>query len=208
MVEATTFRGALEFLDKIGVYDVILPFLLIFTIVFAILEKTKVLGTEEIKGVKYTKKNLNSIIAFAVAFIVVASTRLVAAINQIMANIVLLLLLSISFLLLIGSFFKEDEDVYLKEGPWRTFFMLLMFVGIVIIFLNSFTVSSDHISDEGELVCRADSSWLSCGWSWLMMHWQTNFVATIVLLVFIVLFMYYIVQGGRPSQQAKKEEKS
>lgn len=185
MAESTIFGGVLSFLQSFGFYDVVLPFLLVFTIVFAILEKTKILGTEEIKGVKYTKKNLNSIVAFVIAFLVVASTRLVAAINQIMANVVLLLLLSISFLLLIGSFFKEDEDVYLKEGPWRTLFMLIMFVGIVIIFLNAF-------------------GWLTTSWDWLVAHWQTNFVGTVVLLLFVALFMYYIVQGGKPSQQAKK----
>ena len=42
MVEASGFRGVIDFLGKLGVYDVILPFLLIFTIVFAILEKTKI----------------------------------------------------------------------------------------------------------------------------------------------------------------------
>ena len=53
----SAFRGAIEFFDKIGVYDVILPFLLVFTIVFAILEKTKVFGTDDIEGKKLTKKN-------------------------------------------------------------------------------------------------------------------------------------------------------
>ena len=189
MVEDTAFRGVLLFLEKFGFYDIVLPFLLVFTIVFAVLEKTKILGVEEFKGVKYTRKNLNSIVAFVVAFLVVASTRMVAAINQIMANVVLLLLLSISFLLLIGSFFKEDEDVYLKEGPWRTFFMLIMFVGLMVIFLHSF-------------------GWLSVSWDWMVGHWQTNFVGTVVLLLFIALFMYYIVQGGKPSKTEKKEEKS
>ena len=41
------FRTGIDFLDKLGVYEVLLPFLLIFTIVFAILEKTKVFGTED-----------------------------------------------------------------------------------------------------------------------------------------------------------------
>lgn len=188
MVETTTFRGALAFLERFGFYDIVLPFLLVFTVVFAILEKTKILGTETIKDVKYTKKNLNAIVAFVVAFLVIASTRLVAAINQIMANVVLLLLLSICFLLLIGSFFKEDEDVYLKEGPMRTFFMAIMFIGIIVIFLHSF-------------------GWLNTSWDWLAAHWQTNFVASVALLVCIVLFMYYIVEGGKPSKQAKKVEK-
>ena len=108
MAEESVFRSVLSFFTDIGIYDVILPFLLVFTIVFAILEKTKVLGTEEIEGKKYTKKNLNSMVAFVMAFLVVASAQLVRIINETMANIVLLLLISVSFLLLIGSFYRED----------------------------------------------------------------------------------------------------
>src|SRR3989338_6986549 len=63
---ATPFRQVIEFFDTIGLFDVVLPFLLVFTIVFAILEKTKVLGTEEIDGKKYTKKNLNAIASFVI----------------------------------------------------------------------------------------------------------------------------------------------
>jgi len=130
MVEKTVFRGIISFLEQIGVYDVILPFLLVFTIVFAILEKTKILGTETIEGKQYTKKNINAMVAFVISFLVVASTKLVSAINQALASIVLLLLLAVFFLLLVGSFFKEGEDVFLKGG-WRTFFMFIMFFGKV-----------------------------------------------------------------------------
>src|SRR4030042_4452892 len=98
------FRTTLEFFEKLGIYDVILPFLLVFTIVFAIFEKTKLFGTDDIDGKKYTRKNLNSMVAFVSAFLVVASTKLVAIINETVANAVLLLILSICFLLLAGSF--------------------------------------------------------------------------------------------------------
>ena len=55
------FREVIQFFDGIGLFDVVLPFLLVFTIVFAIFEKTKVLGTEEIEGHKYTKgRNLRN----------------------------------------------------------------------------------------------------------------------------------------------------
>ena len=37
----SSFRSAIDFFGQVGVYDVILPFLLVFTIMFAILEKTK-----------------------------------------------------------------------------------------------------------------------------------------------------------------------
>ena len=53
----SAFRGVIEFLGDMGVYDVILPFLLVFTIVFAILEKTKILGTAKEGGETIGKKN-------------------------------------------------------------------------------------------------------------------------------------------------------
>ncbi len=45
----TVFRSAISFLNDIGLYDVVLPFLLVFTLVFAILEKTKLLGMSELE---------------------------------------------------------------------------------------------------------------------------------------------------------------
>src|SRR3989338_9074777 len=136
MAKESTFRGIISFFGDIGIYDVVLPFLLVFTIVFAILEKTRVLGVDKVEGDSYPKKNINALVAFVTAFLVIASTRLVALINEAMANIVVLLLLSVMFLLLIGSFYREDEKVFL-EGKWRTFFTWIMFVGIVLIFLRA-----------------------------------------------------------------------
>jgi len=185
MAEESVFRGVLVFFNKIGIYDVVLPFLLVFTIVFAILDKTRVLGTEEIGGKKYSKKNLNAIAAFVTAFLVVASTKLVAVINKALANIVLLLLLVVFFLLLIGAFFKEGEGVFLKEGGWRTLFMTIVFVGIVLIFLDAL-------------------NWLSPFWDFLKEHWETQWVASLILLIFIILFIWYITRGERPAE--KKEE--
>lgn len=186
MVEKTVFRGIIEFLDQIGIYDVILPFLLVFTIVFAILEKTKVLGSETIEGKHYTKKNINAMVSFVIAFLVVASTKLVSIINQALANIVLLLLLSVFFLLLVGSFFKEGEDVFL-QGKWRTFFMFIMFIGIVLIFLQAL-------------------DWLEPFWNFLKDHWETQWVGSLILLVVIVLFMLYITRSKE--ELPPKKEKS
>ena len=187
----SAFRGAIEFFDKIGVYDVILPFLLVFTIVFAILEKTKVFGTDEVEGQKLTKKNLNSMAAFVIAFIVIASSKIVAVITKISSHVVVLLLLSVFFLLLVGSFFKEGEATFL-EGKWKYLFMLIMFIGIVLIFLNAIE------NDSGE-------SWLSWGWDQVTNNWSSNAVASIILLVVIIAFMVYVVRG--PESSSKKEKK-
>lgn len=185
MVEESVFRGVIVFFDKIGIYDVVLPFLLVFTIVFAIFEKTKIFGTVKIEGTDYTKKNLNSIVAFVTAFLVIASTKLVSVINEAIANTVLLLLLVILFLLLVGSFFKEGEPVAL-EKRWRTFFMTAMFIGIVLIFLDAL-------------------EWLEPFWDYLKDHWETQWVASLILLIFIILFMVYITKEPTKSTPAPKE---
>jgi len=134
--DVSVFRGALMFFDKLGVYDVILPFLLVFTITYAILEKTKIFGMDKIDDKEYSRKNLNGMTAFVVSFFVIASTRLVAFISEFVAHVVLLLLLSVFFLLLVGSFHTGKKEFELDD-KWKKFFTVLMFIGILLVFLNA-----------------------------------------------------------------------
>ena len=171
---ASTFRGVIEFFTELGIYDVILPFLLVFTIVFAILEKSKVFGTEKIGDTVYTRKNLNSMVAFVIGFLVVASTQVVAIINTALAHMILLLLLVLCFILLIGVFMSGEKEVIL-EGGWKTFFMVLMFIGIILIFLNAI-------------------GWLGSGWDYVVRNWSSATVGSIFLLAFVVGFMFWITK--------------
>lgn len=60
-----TFINMIQYLQAVGVADVLLPFLLIFTIAFAILQKTKVLGTDK------DVKRYNLIVALVMGMAVV-----------------------------------------------------------------------------------------------------------------------------------------
>lgn len=179
MAEESVFRGVIGLLEKIGVYDIILPFLLVFTIVFAILEKTKVLGTEKVGGQDVTKKNLNSMVAFVIAFLVIASTQLVKIISEVMANIVLLLILAVSFLLLVGVFFTSKEFSLESYPGWITFFMFFMFAGIVIIFLNAM-------------------DWLQYVFA-LFQYWDAEWAATIFFFIIIIAFIWLIIREPKPA---------
>ncbi len=191
MAETSTFRGVIDFFDTIGLYDVVLPFILVFTIVFAILEKTKVLGMEKVGDHEYTRKNLNAMVAFVISFLVVASSQLVEIITTVSAQIVILLLLSVLFLLLVGSFYKEAEGGYL-QGGWQTFFMFVMFIGIVLIFLGAITNSNGD-------------TWLDVFWNYVSQNGKGgNAIGSIILLIILVLFMVYIVKT--PNKHEKKNE--
>lgn len=184
MVAEPAFRGVIEFLARIGIYDVVLPFLLVFTLVYAIFEKTKVLGVEEIDGKKYSRKNLNAMIAFVVALLVVASTKLVGIINEVLANTVLLLILAVFFLLLVGSFFKSEEEVFLEKG-WKTVFMIIMFIGIILIFFHAI-------------------GWLGTFWDAISGNISTAWIGGLILVVIIILAIVYITYEKKPT--TKKEE--
>ena len=99
------FENALLYLEELGVADVLLPFLLIFTIVFAVLQKTNILGED--------KKNFNVIIALVVGLSVViphvlgtypAGMDVVELINEIIPQLSLVIVIFIMLLILTGVF--------------------------------------------------------------------------------------------------------
>lgn len=193
MADASTFRTSLEFLDKIGIFDVVLPFLLVFTIVFALLEKTRIFGTEKVGGEEYTKKQLNSLAAFVMAFFVIASSRLVEVITKISANVIVLVLASVFFLLLAGSFHQQKpEGYFLEKGPLRTLFIVVMFIGLLFIFLNA--------------IKTGEKTWLTYLFDWLRQFSDNVSVSSIILVIVVIVIMYYIGAIGKSStaEEAKK----
>ena len=180
--------NAIGFFVQIGVYDVVLPFILVFTIVFAILEKTQIFGKEKVystegKEYQFTRKNLNAMTAFVIAFFVIASARLVYIINNTLGNVVLLLVLIISFMLLVGAMYTGKDEFEVPK-PWRNFFTVLVFIAIIFIFLNAAGV-------------------LGPWYSWLLANWDTNAVAAIGLLVVTILLMLYVTKSPAPPKKAE-----
>lgn len=196
MAETSTFRETLSFLGEIGVFDVVLPFLLVFTIVFSLLEKTRVFGTEKVGEQEYTKKHLNSLAAFVISFFVIASSQLVELVTKISANIVILLLAGLFFLLLVGSFHQQKPEGYFLEGKVKNLFMGVMFAGMVGIFLNALETS------EGK-------SWLSVILDWLRGFTDNVSVASVILIVVVIGLMYWITGGlGSPTGSAKEHKEN
>jgi hypothetical membrane protein len=177
----TTLGNVLEFFRALGVYDVVLPFILTFTIVFAILERTRVFGMEKVGEVEVTKKNLNAMVAFVLAFLVVASSKLVATITAVSSEIIVLLLLSVFFLMLVGTFHGEEElkgGVKL-QGAWKIIFFVIMFIGVVAIFLNAIKTDSGY-------------SWLEMGVGVLLEAGSSTGISAILLLMVMIGIILFI----------------
>ncbi|MBW2969524.1 hypothetical protein KY309_02070 [Candidatus Woesearchaeota archaeon] len=87
-------KEAFQLLVNIGLIDVILPFLLVFTITYAVLQKTQVFGKES--------KKVNAMTAFVMGFFAVMTANLLNIINIIIFYFVLLLIIGLLLALIIG----------------------------------------------------------------------------------------------------------
>jgi hypothetical protein len=186
MADNSVFRGVLEFFVKLGIYDVVLPFLLTFTIFFAILEKTRVFGVETFDGKEVSKKNINAMVAFVVGFLVVASARMVAIINTALPNIVLLLIISVSFLMLAYFFYGEKEELKLDKGM-KTFMMVVMGIGVFLVFAHA-------IPYKGK-------PWLEYAWDYLIANYDSTAVAAIAMIIFLIGIMYWVTASPKETKK-------
>lgn len=168
--------GAIEFLNNFGFYDVVLPFLLVFTLVFAILEKTKIFGVEE----KKPKKNINAMIAFVIALFFVATTELVAGTREMLPNVVVLLITLMSFMMLVGFFYSDKEFSFEQHKFWKVFLTIIFFVGIVFMSIHAFARSF---------------------WNWLFVDvtgfWSSTAGVTIIFLIIMVVTVIIVTVGGK-----------
>ena len=179
---ASPLQNAITFLRDFGLFDVVLPFLLVFAIVFAILEKTKILGTEKIKGEEVTKRSLNTMVAFVIGMIVVAANKIVTAINEALPNIVLIIIAFVAFLMMIGVFFKSEEFVlYEKYKTFTLGFVIVSLIILIIIILDSLKLDNKK-------------SWLD----WIMEYVASNIsgpiVTSIIFLIIAVVAIVYITR--------------
>ena len=128
--DSTIFEEGIELLESIGVADVLLPFILIFTVIYAVLQKSKLLGED--------KKNFNVIIALVVAFSVIIPHVLdtyptgydvVDIINTVLPQISLIAIAFLTLLILAGL---VGADIAGKS--FAGLFVLIALIAVVAIF--------------------------------------------------------------------------
>src|SRR3989344_3697846 len=82
--------------ETFGVFDVALPFILIFTIAFAVMQKIQLFGAN--------KKNIDLIVSLVLAFLAIRNIFLIGLLNRFLPNIAMFLIIILMFLLLLGTF--------------------------------------------------------------------------------------------------------
>ena len=167
-------------IESWGLTDVLLPFLLIFTVLFAILQKTSILGDK--------KKNMNVVVAVIIGLIVVIPHVLgryenpdldpVNIINRALPSVSLLVIAVMCLLILIGIFGGDVKYFGLAFSGWIAWLSIL---AIAIIFISS---------------ARGGRFWL-----WFNQFFGSDAVALIVILLVFGLIVAFIMGGEKEASE-------
>jgi len=173
---ALNFKSFALSLERIGFVDVLLPFLLIFTIIFSVLEKTKILG----EG----KRNMNVGISFIFALMVVvphvtgnfpAGYDPVAIINAALPSVSLVAVAVIALMILIGLFAHDRVMLGMTAPGWVGLFSI---VTLVFIF-----GSAAGWWNQGVLI-------------WLDSIFGSDVVAIVIMLLVFGIIIAFVTGGG------------
>ena len=174
--------AAIDFLEAFGFFDIVLPFILVFALVFALLEKTKILGKEGDEP----KRNVNALVSFVFGLLVVAATNIVEVLNEALPVITLILVILISFMLLAGSLHGDKEFTFAENKYWRRFLTIVLFFAVILVFMNFIKTDSGN-------------TWLETFWDYVRNNLDSGPVVSSVLFLAIIIFVVWFVgySGGK-----------
>lgn len=167
---------------------VILPFILIFAIVFAVLEKTKVLGKTDEQSRRYA-----TVVAFVVALSAVFSHyqglyigqySVVEHIARALPGVALLLVAIVMMLLTIGLWTGKKPDGSKGIGAWFTMLSGIIVIGI---FLASF------------------GWWNVPNWLWFILN--SEVLALVIAIIVFGLIIRFIAGPGDKSKDKEKNKR-
>jgi len=170
------FRTVMTLLEEMGIMDVLLPFLLIFSITFAVFEKTKITG----------KKNVNVMIALVIALAVViphvtgsypSGFDVVVIINAILPQISLVILAILLFMLISGLIAAPGG------GAGKMIGVIVALLLILFIFFGTIGYFYDI--------------------SWLYDFFGSEAVTFLIVMLVFALAIFGIVGGGKGEEAAE-----
>jgi hypothetical protein len=177
---ATNFVELFRTLEGYGLTDALLPFLLIFTILFAMLQKTKILGAG--------KKNFNIMVAFILAALVViphitrsypARYDLVEILNNALPNVSIIIVAIVLALLLIGLFGGEAKWM---GGSLSGGIAIIAFAIVIYVFGG------------------AAGWWENIGLRW----WDQDAITLVIIILVFAIVIWYVTKEDAPADQAAK----
>ena len=110
-------------LEDLGVVNVVIPFVIIFVVLFAVFEKVKM----------FKDSKVNAVLSVVISFIAIAAVDVAKNINLFSYYLVLLLFGGVIILIFLGIF-GGMPDVLTKERKWWTMIVFFILLSIALLY--------------------------------------------------------------------------
>lgn len=171
-----TITDFLNQMNELGVFSYVLPFMLVFAIVFGLLQKTRIFGDEN------KARGINAIIALAVAGISLLFDAVPLFFSNIFPKFGIGLAVFLVLIIVLGFFFNPNDDN--KKGPllWIGWFVG---IGVVLWALSEW-------NDMG-------------GFGNFGFGFLSDYLPLIIVVILVVVAIIFIVGGSGGGGSTKKE---
>lgn len=178
------FSEIISNLEDMGFYDVFLPFILVYVVVFAILEKSGIFAKGDSDK---QSKNVNAVIAFVFGLFFVASIQTVKYIQSLIVNIVLVIIFILVTLILMGFIFGKDYFKHLFHGKDDKVHKVLIWVVGGVVFLVALGILFSILGVWDYI------------WDFIDDVTTGNTLSTVLIFALIVGTLVWVTRGGDSS---------
>jgi hypothetical protein len=170
MVYFFDFAYSLQQWQSIGIFDVLIPFMLIFAIIYAILQKTGILGR---------RPGIDAIVSMAISFLAILNPFVTQAMRVILENTVIAILIVVALMLLLGL-------VWGSKHP-KLWTLVGGIIGIVVfVWILGRVADYYQIYSPGTIIFSS-------------MWWENNLPWIIPIIVIVIFAIVIISSGKEPS---------
>jgi hypothetical protein len=127
-------------LKSLGLFDIVLPIILVYAITFGILERAKIFTIKK-DGEDVPRKELNAAIALIIALMFITAVNLLDIIDKFLPFVGLISVLALCFLMLVGLVTGDLQAIFSDETLGRPL-KLALIVATAIAFIFTFGIAA------------------------------------------------------------------
>lgn len=177
MAEESVFASGIQALYAMGFFQIILPFMLVFTIVYGVLERSKFFGEN--------RHDINATIALVLGLMVVISAFVLQVLADFLPLVGLFAIVLVMFLMLVSMFWGEAKNIW--DNRLIKYSAVIVIAGVFIVILSD-------LLGFGDLFVNATSGGKILG---------IFSVVDIFILMFLLGFGLVLIWIAKPKGESK-----
>lgn len=154
--------------------EIILPFVLVFTIVFAILQKSQILGKE--------KRQIDAIVSLVIALIVISFGNAVNIMTTLIPFLAVAAVIILVFLILYSMVFQGEDKFHLNKGIKVAIGILVAIAVVAAVLLTT-------------------GAWDYIKYKWILGADSSAIITNIIFLVVVVAAIAIVVWPGKKKEE-------